>query len=360
MAGWPGVALAAALCAAWSGVEGAANPTLARKLIDIFDQYEVPEVCSSEADAGGGAGCAWPDPRYACDDEHEMCGKWARGGECRTNPQYMLLSCSQSCGSCFLRDVEHRCALDPSAKPAVSEAGQINGMFAEAESGARWRDLSPVVHSRDPWLITFENFMSSAEVDEYLDIPALPAQWERAVDAGRMRPDGTFEPIVSSGRTNDFFWCVGPCWERNITLKIAERIAAITRVPVENGEYPQLLQYQKNQHYTYHHDYIPGHLTLPIGPRLYTFFVYLSDVESGGETSFPYVESEITGKRGVRVKPRKGKAVLWPSVMDTEPTAKDSRTQHAALPVERGVKLAMNIWLHMYDFHTPFEIRCTG
>ena len=44
------------------------------------------------------------------------------------------------------------------------------------------------------------------------------------------------------------------------------------------------------------------------GPRILTFFLYLSDVEEGGETAFPSL--------GIKVEPKKGKAVLWPSVMD--------------------------------------------
>ena len=34
-----------------------------------------------------------------------------------------------------------------------------------------------------------------------------------------------------------------------------------------------------------HHDTIPELETMPCGPRVYTFFLYLSDVEEGGGTS---------------------------------------------------------------------------
>ena len=51
--------------------------------------------------------------------------------------------------------------------------------------------------------------------------------------------------------------------------------------------------------------------TLPAqGVRLYTFFVYLSDVEEGGGTRF----TEL----GITVQPKLGRGILWPSVFDKD------------------------------------------
>ena len=38
------------------------------------------------------------------------------------------------------------------------------------------------------------------------------------------------------------------------------------------------------------------------------------------------------------VTPKRGRAVLWPSVYDEEPNTKDPRTVHTALKVIKGVK----------------------
>ncbi len=46
--------------------------------------------------------------------------------------------------------------------------------------------------------------------------------------------------------------------------------------------------------------------------------------------------------------PKKGRAVLWPSVYNSEPMNKDPRTKHGALPVEAGLKFGANAWIHMY------------
>jgi prolyl 4-hydroxylase len=91
---------------------------------------------------------------------------------------------------------------------------------------------------------------------------------------------------------------------------------------------------------------------LSCGPRILTFFLYLSDVEEGGETYFPHLE--------FGVKPERGKALLWPSVFDDDVTAMDSRTTHEAKPVIKGTKYAANSWIHLYDFEVSNLWGCTG
>ena len=86
--------------------------------------------------------------------------------------------------------------------------------------------------------------------------------------------------------------------------------------------------------------------------RILTFFLYLSDVEEGGETSFPLL--------GLSVKPKMGRALLWPSVLDEDPGAIDPRTSHEARPVIRGRKYAANSWIHSHDYVKPNLWGCTG
>ena len=56
--------------------------------------------------------------------------------------------------------------------------------------------------------------------------------------------------------------------------------------------------------------------------------------------------------------PKRGRALIWPSVLDEDPSAKDPRTDHQALPVEAGVKYGANAWLHLRDFKTPHKNNC--
>jgi prolyl 4-hydroxylase len=87
------------------------------------------------------------------------------------------------------------------------------------------------------------------------------------------------------------------------------------------------------------------------GPRILTFFLYLNDVEAGGGTNFP--------KLGLTVMPKRGRALLWPSVLNSSPMSSDQRTDHQALDVEAGIKYAANGWIHMYDYVTPQKKGCS-
>lgn len=71
-------------------------------------------------------------------------------------------------------------------------------------------------------------------------------------------------------------------------------------------------------------------LDMPCGPRILTIFLYLNNVEEGGETRFPLL--------GVLVKPKMGNALIWPNVKDEDPDKKDPRTDHEAMPVIKGAK----------------------
>lgn len=90
----------------------------------------------------------------------------------------------------------------------------------------------------------------------------------------------------------------------------------------------------------------------PSGNRILTFFLYLSDVEEGGETKF--------NSLGIQVKPKRGRALVWPSVRDDEPDFWDDRTFHEAMPVIKGKKYAANHWIHFNDYEGPNLWGCTG
>lgn len=190
-------------------------------------------------------------------------------------------------------------------------------------------------------------------------------RYARSEDVGAIRPDGTTEGVKSSGRTSTNAWCQHECYEDAHAQAVMERLSNLTGINETNSEYLQLLRYDVGQKYTRHHgaflslccgsnflalvlidsgcfhvfnfsDYIPLERRRQQGPRILTVYLYLNDVEAGGGTNFP--ELDIT------CMPKRGRALLWPSVMNDAPLAMDSRTDHQALPVEAGIKYGANAW----------------
>ena len=73
------------------------------------------------------------------------------------------------------------------------------------------------------------------------------------------------------------------------------------------------------------------------GQRIWTFMVYLNDVEEGGETHFTKLNQSIT--------PKLGRAVIW-SNMDKNGKV-DYDTQHAGTPIKKGQKYVITKWFKL-------------
>merc|ERR1719384_771448 len=266
----------------------------------------------------------------------------------KKSPGFMIFSCPKSCGFCHLKNPDVRCTRHPDAKPAVGP-GDVNKMFERLLTD--FPQYTPTVLSRDPWLVVLNDVFTDEECAEMIKVGG--ANFQRSVDAGEMKGDNAqFEEIISDDRTSDNDWCTGSCWKNEIINGMAQKAENITLIPKENSEYFQVLKYEVGQYYVQHHDFIFGHLDLPIGPRIYTFFLYLNTPTEGGGTKF--------NKLNITVPAKKGNVAIWPSVLDEDPFKKEYRTNHEALPVEEGVKYGANMWLHMYNFHDPFKLTCTG
>jgi prolyl 4-hydroxylase len=146
----------------------------------------------------------------------------------------------------------------------------------------------------------------------------------------------------------------------------------------------QIVRYEPGEAYIAHHDYFPLNEPPPIAHncdpqragtnRFATIFLYLSDVEAGGQTVFPLSDTNVSGRTnmstnssflstvgidagswerdmvdtcysatGLAVEPKKGDAILFYS--QTAWGELDSRSLHGGCPVLKGVKWAANLWV---------------
>jgi len=349
--------------------------------------------------------------RKACKNKDALCAVWGAEGKCHpSNEDYdwMVMNCAPVCQTCELLDVEIRCPIPEDAvdafQPNINTNGNINGgefglnaMFERivgerdltlaqlkgGMGGDRDRDRTAEevrknvdIFSRPggdetnadiidgPWVISISNFLTDEEC-EYLIHVGEVLGYERSSETSTLRDGSAEEDHVSDTRTSTNAWCnddipehsawTAPCKDQPVVKQVKEKMALFTTVPADNSEDLQLLHYEPGQYYRVHHDYIEAYATLPAGPRILTFFLYLNDVEEGGGTRFPELAHDAPP---VTVQPAKGKALLWPSVLDEDPNERDDWTMHEALPVLKGRKYAANSWLHLRDEQNVEGIEC--
>ena len=300
-------------------------------------------------------------PPAGCKDLYPReCAAYAQNNECVKNPGWMIVHCAVTCRSCDIRRPEVRCDrrfLNVSDVPAYSP-GKMDSVFEELTTSAAFADYRPTVHLRDPWVVTLDSFLTDAEVDGLLNANGL--SFVRSTDTGAYdAATGANKKIVSQHRTSSNAWCVGECERAPATRSIHRKIAEVVDIQPDHWENLQVLHYEPGQYYKAHHDYIERDGATPAGPRVLTFFLYLSDVDEGGETCFGKL-ADADGNSPLCIKPKRGRALIWPSVLSDSLLKQDPRTMHQAQPVTKGVKYAANAWVHLYNFAVPNLWGCTG
>jgi len=299
-------------------------------------------------------------PKAVCAEdgppEHEMCLAWHKAGYCRgqrrgvsfPSAQQVQEQCARTCGLCPNtkgrnppKPREDRCSRD-NTTAAVPE-GELNRLFERIK--AEYPEYEPTFLSTSPYVLHLKNFISAEEAAAFQS--TCKESFERSLAGDQLNPV----------RTSFQCWCnFGDCFANPLVHRVTRRINNLTNTPYDNGEDLQVVRYEPGQFYRVHHDQNTA-VWAPQGPRVLTFFMYLNDVPSGGETAFPQIPSP-SGKGHLIVQPRLGHAILWPSVFDERPMEADERTNHEAMPVHEGVKFGANMWIHQFSFKTPSERGC--
>lgn len=131
--------------------------------------------------------------------------------------------------------------------------------------------------------------------------------------------------------------------EHPIAMKLAQLSMQLTGIPIENQEMLQVAHYTNNGKFNEHFDACVyedksfcDKMNNYAGQRRSTLLVYLNDDFDGGETEFVSI--------GIKVKPEKGKAVLFWNTDDQEVIIPQSK--HRANPVHNGEKWICTKWNH--------------
>lgn len=128
-----------------------------------------------------------------------------------------------------------------------------------------------------------------------------------------------------------------------VVVKMSTAAADLTKFPKEHQETLQVAMYEPNGKFNEHYDACvdPDPKSCEImnhgsGERRATLLVYLNDDFGGGETEFVDM--------GVKIKPEKGKGILFWDTDDDEKIIPESK--HRGNPVLNGHKWICTKWVH--------------
>jgi len=212
---------------------------------------------------------------------------------------------------------------------------------------------------------SFDNINEKKSISVTKDFPPIrmfehvltPEECKEIIQLGEPRLersllDDGVNGKTGSARTSSQAW-IKPT-ELSCLEKLSHYVSKITGLPVQNQEEWQLLRYYPGQEYKHHYDAASPNTEdyeamrendrkRGWGQRVYTFFIYLNDVPEGGETDFPRI--------GVRVQPIGGTAILWEN-LTKDRKERHILSEHAGMPVKKGVKWAINVWIREKSIYT--------
>ncbi|KAI4295737.1 hypothetical protein L6164_035752 [Bauhinia variegata] len=131
---------------------------------------------------------------------------------------------------------------------------------------------------------------------------------------------------------------------------VERKIARVTMLPKNHGEAFNILRYELGQKYDSNYDaFNPSEYGPQQSQRVASFLLYLSNVEEGGETMFPFEDGNFDSgydyKKciGLKVKPRKGDGLLFYSLLPNGLI--DKTSLHGSCPVIKGEKWVATKWI---------------
>ncbi|XP_055381335.1 uncharacterized protein LOC129611935 [Condylostylus longicornis] len=146
-------------------------------------------------------------------------------------------------------------------------------------------------------------------------------------------------PVHSEQRTGKYSWLTETM--HPVVKTINQRIEDMTDMSMKTAEALQVMNYGIGGHYDVHPDYMgdPNDNTTYSNPewgnRIATLLFYLSDVELGGATVYPHLNTAV--------RPVKGTAAFWFNMLPSG--SFDYKSRHAACPVIFGSKWIANKWI---------------
>ncbi|XP_047172300.1 probable prolyl 4-hydroxylase 9 [Vigna umbellata] len=215
------------------------------------------------------------------------------------------------------------------------------------ESGESFFDSIPFqILSWRPREVYFPNFTSVEACQQIIEMAKAKLEPSKLALRKGETAESTKDTRTSSGTF------ISASGDKSGILDMLERkIARVTMIPRSHGEKFNILKYEVGQKYDSHYDaFNPDEYGIVKSQRMASFLLYLSNVEAGGETMFPYegglhIDTDYDYRKciGLKVKPRQGDGLLFYSLL---PNGKIDKTSlHGSCPVIKGEKWVATKWI---------------
>lgn len=206
-----------------------------------------------------------------------------------------------------------------------------------------------------PLVFSVEGFLSEGECDHIQEQATPRLEYSKVLQNDKIARENTKDAYHRTSQQASLLAA------RDVTLMlISDRTASLVRAPRNNQEKLQVLRYGLGEKYDAHTDamrpdaykdnpVVLEKLAYGRKNRFATVFWYMSNVAEGGETIFPrwngapYPENLSDCSTGLKVKPEKGKVIIFYNLLPDGNI--DDISLHGACPVRDGVKWAANKWI---------------
>ncbi|XP_034486639.1 prolyl 4-hydroxylase subunit alpha-1 [Drosophila innubila] len=215
--------------------------------------------------------------------------------------------------------------------PSPAQQRPLRCRYARGQHA--YRLLAPLKleeHSLDPFVVTYHDMLSPHKIAELRQM-AVP-HMKRSTVNHKLGGKG----MKSEFRVSKNAWLA---YNTHPTMgRMLRDMSDATGLDMTYCEQLQVANYGVGGHYEPHWDFFHDsrHYPAEEGNRIATAIFYLSDVEQGGATAFPFLD--------FAVRPQLGNVLFWYNLHRS--LDMDYRTKHAGCPVLKGSKWIGNVWIH--------------
>lgn len=225
---------------------------------------------------------------------------------------------------------------------ALSEHGETGDGYIS--------DIPFQVLSWHPRALLFPNFASKQQCEAIIKLAR-----SRLAPSSLALRKGETEDNTKDTRTSSGTFLISRQDKTGSLALVEQKMSRATVTPVSHGEAFNVLRYELGQKYNSHYDFFnPAEYGPQKSQRMASFLLYLSDVEEGGETMFPFegyqnmdINYDYRKCIGLKVKPQQGDALLFYSMFPNGTF--DKTSLHGSCPVIKGEKWVATKWIRDQD-----------